>query len=132
LYTDQHVCGTSIRGVYPRHCPLEETAPAAHYPFELPYLDILQFWNSHGHLVVRTLVHDRRRGEAFRGLCLAGFPHASCTLAATSLVHMVRAGMQRRMRIVNHHAGLVTELSQFGRDLFHAGYPYEVLGAWIG
>jgi hypothetical protein len=94
----------------------------------VPYLDIQQgFHNSHGRLVVRTGVHDRRRGPEFQGLCLAGFPHATCAFAAHALVSMVRAAVHRRMRLVNSDDMLVVELAAFARELEVAGYTHTFI-----
>jgi hypothetical protein len=126
LHTDQFLCGTAIRGVYPRHCPLEET-PVTNL-LQVPYLDILQeFRDFHGWLLVSTSIHDRRRGPAFQGLCLAVFPHASCAFAHTALNNMVRAGMQRRLRIPNNHLAQVWELATFASSLRGLGYPAQLI-----
>jgi hypothetical protein len=121
LYTDQRLHGTAIAGVYPRHCPLQDTPPP--HPNLSEYLDLqMRFVNVQGRLAVETTLHDKRRKPAFQRLHASRYTHATSAVSGVALGNICASQTLRLLRLVNTVPARVSELAMLTMALLRQGY----------
>ena len=126
LYDDQYLHGTSVQGIYPRACPLEDRPPPG--VAGMPFLDLLQeFRNVGGLLRVDTSLYDKRAEPAFSGVHMVQYTHASSALSRSCLSNIPKAQLARLLRIHSQSMPCALAVVVMLRKLVQQGHPPAVL-----